>query len=360
MKLFFLGFILFTSLIGNAQKYSYTMEELCHEYSKEWLSNKGNKGLVIGVIDGDTTYTFGYGVTDDMTSQTPNEYTFFQIGSVTKVFTGLAIQQLIELQKINLEQKINDVLPTSHHLPQGNEITIRQLLTHYSGLPKLPSNFNEHKINEYNPYKYYMPIHWQQYLHNAITTIPIGSGFQYSNVNYALLGDIIANVSGMSYDQYIMHNILQVCDMKHSGLDIGSVNSSEIATPHRFNGSATEILEFASMESSGAMYSCMHDLLLFMRQNMETTTRLYSSLLQCMQALASTDLKRVKYGMGWQLYYQSKRGPVVVTHSGSTEGHRVYIGFTKGKKKGVVVLSNSANAPDYIGIELLQIINRVK
>jgi CubicO group peptidase (beta-lactamase class C family) len=168
-------------------------------------------GLALGIVQGDQiVHLHGFGEADQsgraVTAQTP-----FVIGSMTKSFTALAIMQLVEAGKIQLDA------PVQHYLPwfrvadpaASTHITVRNLLNQTSGIPtsagvaflaESPGTLEQQVRN----------------LAQVALTQPVGKTFQYSNSNYATLGLIVEAVSGQSYGGYIQQHILDPLQMKHS------------------------------------------------------------------------------------------------------------------------------------------------
>jgi CubicO group peptidase (beta-lactamase class C family) len=160
-------------------------------------------------------HRFQFGFSDIKNRQETGENTTYNAYSVTKTFTALAILQLAEQKKIDIEQPVKNYLP---EFPYLAEITIRQLMTHSAGIPNpIPLSWvhlaNEHKSFDRN-------IFFSQiFSDNNKTKSKPNEKYAYSNLGYVLLGQLIEKVSGLSYEDYIRENILKPLNIKSSELD---------------------------------------------------------------------------------------------------------------------------------------------
>ncbi len=166
-------------------------------------------GMTVSVIkDQQVLFTGGYGYSDVENKKPMDTGTVFSICSISKLFTAVAIMQLVEQGKLRLDDSISAVLP-SYNLPQqfagSGPITIRSILTHSAGLPR-DGNFsywsapdfifpNEKELNE--------GMLQQKTVH------PASAFFQYSNLGISLLGEVVAHLSKMPYEQYVEEKILK-------------------------------------------------------------------------------------------------------------------------------------------------------
>ena len=114
--------------------------------------NKKSVGIVVGVIDKNGRQVVGYGKLSKENPQAPDGSTVYEIGSITKVFTSILLQDMIERGEVHLDDAVTKYLPPSVTVPakDGKEITLRHLATHTSGLPRMPNNFAPQ--NNDNPY----------------------------------------------------------------------------------------------------------------------------------------------------------------------------------------------------------------
>lgn len=173
-------------------------------------------GLALGIVEGDRpVYLRGYGIADPsqrpVTAQTP-----FFIYSLSKSFTAIAIMQLVEAGKLNLDTSVQHYLPwfRTNDVQASAQITIRDLLYHTSGFPTATGletfydgDFGDRALE-----------HNVRRLHDTPLANPVGETFQYSNINYDILGLLVQTLSGQPFEDYVQQQILAPLEMRHSFL----------------------------------------------------------------------------------------------------------------------------------------------
>lgn len=180
------------------------------DYVSSQMNDLGIPGMALGIIeDGQIAHLQGYGAADatgrEVTPQTP-----FHIGSVTKSFTALAVMQLVEEGKIELDAPVQRYLPwfTLADEESAAKITVRNLLNHASGISTYDGNrgFTSDENLEVRV----------RGLQDIGLREPVGGTYQYSNINYDIAGLIVEKVSGQSYADYISEHIFAPLEMHHS------------------------------------------------------------------------------------------------------------------------------------------------
>lgn len=321
------------------------------ELAKTYLSDRQNYGLVIGVLSNDSTKISSFGRISKTLTQAPDGDSIFEIGSITKTFTGLTLALMAGKKEISLNDNLDSVLPEEARLPDdaGQLITLKHLASQCSGFPRLPANFGAVSLR--NPYKDYSV----QKLYEALRELQvnkdqIGKHYQYSNFGVGLLGHILATKAGKSYDELVCERICKPCKLQ-STRQIPSNSMKPHLVPGHNNGKEVPHWDFTSLAGCGAFYSSANDLL-----------RYASIYLQCPdeQMAEATDLAKtvhfqnkkgkVRIGLGWQLLKVNEEE--IVWHDGGTGGFRTFLAFNKEKKRAIVVLSNSTMSVDEIGMGL--------
>ena len=199
--------------------------------------NKTNAAIVIGLVDPNGTQFYGYGNLSNANPITVNKDTIFAIGSITKVFTTILLADMVNRGLVNLDDPIQQYLPTSIKVPtfKGQKITLENLATHTSGLPEFPGN---HCVSNFNGTddddddedsiqarlffiecdKNYTFDQLYQDLSNTTLTSKPGSKFKYSTFGISLLGHILALKSDISYDRLLEERILNVLGMNSTSI----------------------------------------------------------------------------------------------------------------------------------------------
>lgn len=199
--------------VGRLQRVKRTRDKV-HSLFQKFVEDKQVPGLAYAVIlDDEIAYSGAFGVTD-VNSQSPvSNQSLFRIASISKPFTAMAILQLRDAGKLNLDDPVSKYLKYFNDLAMPTtdspEITIRHLLTHSAGLPEdnawgdrllaKPENFIPELVGK----------------GISFSNVP-GQKYEYSNLGYALLGQIIEEVSGISFEQYTTTNILKPLGMNSS------------------------------------------------------------------------------------------------------------------------------------------------
>jgi CubicO group peptidase (beta-lactamase class C family) len=156
-------------------------------------------GLSLGIArDGKVLYARGYGERDTLRHLPANAGTVYRIGSLTKMFTARAVEQLADRGKLGFDRPAARYLP---HFPWNARVTVRDLLAQRSGIP---SYTDEAALN---PYAWYAPSQLVGAVGAQPLQFPAGSRFAYSNTNYVLLGMIVQHASRMPFEDYLNEHV---------------------------------------------------------------------------------------------------------------------------------------------------------
>jgi CubicO group peptidase (beta-lactamase class C family) len=239
LALICLGLMLFLA-INNAQAGPRQQAETDYAavdgYLNTQMNDLGIPGMALGIVeDGEIAHLQGYGTADstgrEVTPQTP-----FHVGSVTKSFTALAVMQLVEAGKIDLDAPIQAYLPwfTLADEEAAAKITVRNLLNHTSGISTYDGNrgFTSNEDLEARV----------RGLNNRALSEPVGETFQYSNINYDIAGFIVEKVSGQSYADYVAEHIFEPLEMRHAYASEADALADGLAAGHLYMfGKAVEL-----------------------------------------------------------------------------------------------------------------------
>ncbi|MGO9602760.1 MAG: serine hydrolase domain-containing protein, partial [Candidatus Binataceae bacterium] len=173
------------------------------------LSRRSGGGLVIGVLDHGERRIFAYG--------TAAPDSIFEIGSIGKTFTGLILAQMVVQKKVMLDEPIRALLPAGFVAkPDGAEITLLDLATHHSGLPRMPENFNPK--NPSDPYADYGVVQLHEFLTVRGVAKPANAAYLYSNLGFDLLGYGLSLRAGVPYGELVATEITGPLHMNDTGL----------------------------------------------------------------------------------------------------------------------------------------------
>ena len=203
------------------------VQNLIHEYVEE----HGAVGVAIGLIDQGEISFFTYGKKNIQQDAAITLETIFEIGSITKVFTTLALVDRAASGEINLDDPI-EIYLQGVKIPErnGKKITLRHLATHTSGLPRLPDNINPGNIN--NPYADYTITHLYDFLeHYSLLRAP-GEEYEYSNVGVGLLGHILSRQADKSYEELIQSAICKKLALSATSITLTTEMQKNLASEH--------------------------------------------------------------------------------------------------------------------------------
>lgn len=340
--------LILTGTVSFAQKSVISLET--KENIKKRIENGTNQGIVVGLIYSDTVVYYSYGVKSLKTNDPVDPNSIFEIGSLTKTFTGVVLAKMALDGKLNLDDPLQKYIPDSIKAPTkgGESIKLYQLSNHTSSLPRLPNNFAPADYE--NPYIDYTEEQLYAFLDNYELTREIGSEYEYSNYAVGLLGHILASKNQMSYEDLIVETIAKPLGLENTRIELTPKMKENLAYGHS-NGVQVDNWGFKCLAGAGAIRSTTVDMVDYISANMG---KLDSDLYPAMQLSHKNSRKEGTVpivGLGWHtMVFDDKE---IVWHNGGTGGYRSFAGFVKGSDKGVVVLTNSNESVDDIGIHLL-------
>ena len=308
-------------------------------------------GIVLGVMDGDgTTRVVWYG------DAGPNARAFgvksvFEIGSVTKVFTGILLADMVARGEVQLSDPVSDYLPTSVTVPSrgGVEITLLDLATHHSALPRLPDNMSP--ADPTNPYADYTVEQMYEFLSDHELRRDIGSEYEYSNFAVGLLGHALARVGGGSYQDVVRERILEPLGMGMTGIALTEEMQEWMTAGHDQPGGVVPFWDLPTLAGAGALRSNMEDMLTFLAANTgPPQSQLERSMRNSHEVRENLN---AQMGIGLNWHVRSVGDAKIVWHNGGTAGFHSFIGFDPTSGVGAVVLANSAHDIDDIGFHLI-------
>jgi CubicO group peptidase (beta-lactamase class C family) len=186
-------------------------------------------GVAIAVTEGgELTYARGHGVMNVATQVAVTPETLFHLASVTKTFVGTAILQLAERGRLDLDAPVVTYLPYFRLQDERcTQITIAQMLSHTSGMPDTDDYGWDRPEYDDGALERYV-----RGLDGLSLIAPPGERFAYSNIAFEVLGDVIAKVSGVSFEEYVRREVLLPLGMVRSRLLVREADSALLASPH--------------------------------------------------------------------------------------------------------------------------------
>ena len=320
---------------------------------KQRVDEKRSAGIVVGLLESNgKTRIIAYG--DPGPGKLPLDgNTVFEIGSITKVFTSTALAQMVLEGKVKLDDPVQQYLPTTVKLPEhsGVKITLGNLSTQTSGLPRMPSNFRPKDAT--NPYAEYTEQQMYEFLSGYTLTRNPGALFEYSNLGVGLLGHALSRADRKSYEQFQQDRIWTPLGMTRTAITLTPWMHEHLALGHDANGGVTANWDLPTFAGAGAIRSTAIDMLKFVAAAANTETGpLGKALAFAQQPRAAAGGPQARIGLNWITRYTAT--DTIVWHNGGTGGYRTFAGVEPSRKIGVVVLTNSGGAgADDIGMHLL-------
>ena len=329
----------------------------------ELMHHEKIPGLSIAIVDhDDVVYVKGFGARNIEHNLSATPDTLFGIASVTKSFTCLALMQLVQEQKLSLDDPVAKYVPFTLGT-KDQPITIHHLMTHSSGIPNLGTLeliIRRHSFKK----EFYVPISHEddvlRFINGAYKEIifPPGKTFFYSNDSYTLLGYIIQKVSGMSFEEYIKQNILLPLRMDRSTLqqksfesDINTATAYEIGKENELKP-AENLLGTLAAGPMG-LFRSARELTNYLRMyfyegSFEDRQILQGSLLKNMLTpyieRPPTFWGAKYYAYGWSIQ-KDFLGQELIDHTGQTGVSQSYLGFLPNLKLGIALTSNGNDTP---------------
>jgi CubicO group peptidase (beta-lactamase class C family) len=286
-------------------------------------------GTVLVAKGGRVIFEKGYGMSDNGQHIPNTVNTEFRVASITKQFTAMSVLQLQEKGLLNVNDKLSKYLPQDQ---KWGNITIKELLTHTSGIPDW-ANFEDQT----------KPQSVETIL-NGIKNKPLnfspGTKWQYSNTNYLILGYLVEKLSGLSYGDYLTKNILLPLHMDHTGMYTEqSVKSVSLGYTSTNDKDLTQPLY--AYGGDGGLYSTVQDL--YKWDKALYTNKLVSSqsLKQMFSPQAKTGSLGLSYGYGW--FIKGTGLNEEIYHNGSLPGYLSSIVRYPQKNITIIVLSNNSS-----------------
>jgi serine-type D-Ala-D-Ala carboxypeptidase/endopeptidase len=316
---------------------------------------KQSVGIVVGVIEPSGRRVVAYGSAARNDARPLNGDTLFEIGSITKVFTSLLLADAVERGEVALTDPVGTFLPAKVKMPErgGRKITLQDLATHTSGLPRLPSNMTPK--DPANPYADYTFENLYAFLSSYELTRDIGSQYEYSNLGGGLLGHALTLAAhAADYEALVRARVTTPLGMASTAITLTPEMKSRLAAGYGPQLDAVANWDLPALAGAGALRSSTNDLLTFLAANLGfVKTPLAPAMATMLTVRRPTGGPNLSVALGWHVL--TTHGKDLIWHNGGTAGYRTFIGFSPATHVGIVVLSNAGTAagPDDIGRHLL-------
>jgi serine-type D-Ala-D-Ala carboxypeptidase/endopeptidase len=310
---------------------------------------KQTVGIAVGIIEPQGRRVISYGQLNQGDPRVLDGDTVFEIGSISKVFTSLLLADMVKRGEVALDDPVAKYLPPGVKVPErkGRQITLVDLATHMSGLPREAPNF---KPNWEDWEGGYSERSLYEFLGSYQLIDDIGSNNDYSNVGMSLLGIALARRAGMDYDALVRVRICEPLGLGSTGVSLTPDMAARLAVGHGYRLSPAPNMNLHVFEGAGGLRSTVNDLLTLLGAQLGYQQ---TPLSPAMALTIDVDLStmppviriflRDRQHLGW---LEAKK---IIWHDGATLGYRSFIGFDPKIRRGVVVLSNGSTHGGGIG-----------
>jgi serine-type D-Ala-D-Ala carboxypeptidase/endopeptidase len=370
---------------------------LIDKLAKDYVTDTRNHALTIGIIRNGKTEVFTYGEIEKGKGEKPKPNAVYELGISSEVFTTSLLAILESEGKISSLDAVADVLKGKTHVPNYQRIVctppqlnvptapedrahyrgnicypdpndapqvmvLCDLATHSAGLPSEPP-YNI--FNTKNPYANYTIEKLNHYVGNLPPSQSFGYQYNHSMIGMGLLGEALSIKSGKDYETLLKEKILTPLSMTSTFVTPTTEQAALFLEGHTSKGKLTNHRDYNALIPAAGVRSSVPDLLKFVDANLKTDTRFNTALSDTHTPRLFTDPTNWKYMIGWG-WISTPFTKKITAESDKSEKKRVYwrcseqggfasfIGFIKDNNIGVVILSNSANRVEDIGMKVLE------
>jgi CubicO group peptidase (beta-lactamase class C family) len=325
-----------------------------HDILKERIEvGRQSVGMVAVTLQGGRRELVTYGHSGTADDRPLDMDSVFEIGSITKVFTALLLADMVQRREVALDDPVAALLPAGTKIPEkGKPITLLDLATYTSGLPRMPSKWAPGDSK--NPYADYTAAMMMEFLASYQLKHEPGTYYEYANLGFGLLGHALATRAGKPYETLVLERICGPLGMADTRIALTPAMKARRVQPHDANLFPTPDWEFQAFAGAGALRSSANDLCAFVEAAMGQRQ---SPLKDAFALLLS--IRRPAYkptpdvALGW--FVSSGKLDEIVWKDGGTGGTSSFIGFGRKGQRAGVVLSNAGywNNINDIGYHLI-------
>ena len=338
-----------------AQQYSNKeLEDKVRALAQPYVDAEVINCAAIGIIDGEDRLTLSVGQFSKKDATKADENTIFEIGSVSKVFTGVLLADAIERGLVTADQPAGDLLPDGIKMPVSpkkpeREITLLHLSTHLSGLPRMPSNIENSDFK--NPYVNYGSKEMFEFLDSHELSRKPGIAEEYSNLGVGLLGVLMSRKQKMDYPDLLKSRVTEPLEMSDTSTSVTADKMKRLAPPNDGSCNPSSNWDFDAMAGAGAIRSTVSDMLKFATANLAAPENEVGKAIEraFTQQRKPKGLGSSPMGFGWMI----NPGSETRWHNGQTAGYHSIMFINRKDNRAVVVLSNTATGEiDKLGSEI--------
>ncbi len=297
-------------------------------------------GVIVGLLEADGTRRVLAAGTGGPGTLPLDGESVFEIGSITKVFTGILLADMALRREVTLDQAVAELLPDEVYVPMrnGKHITLELLSTQHSGLPRLPANMRPEDRSD--PYADYTVDQMYDFLSNHTLRRDPGESYEYSNYGVGLLGHALALEAGTGYEHLLRERVLDPLAMDHTAIELTPWMKEHLALGHGTYGDTVPNWHLPTLAGAGALRSTANDMLEFAAANLsDADGDLHLAMDEALRSRRSTGAGTDSIALGWHVFERGARK--ITAHNGGTGGYRSFLGLDVDAGQAVVILTNT-------------------
>jgi len=313
-------------------------------------------GLAVTAVDAGGTAHASRGRADE-DGRPVDEHTVFEIGSVTKVFTALLLAVMVEAGEVALDEPLADLYPELTLPVRGRPVTLVDLATHASGLPRLPPGLLRQGLRHRDdPYATFSDADVARALESVRLRAEPGTRVRYSNFGAGVLGQALARRAGTPYDDLVRARVCSPLGMPDTVARLSPDQLARRAAGHDRRGRAVPDWHMDSLPGMGALHSTSTDLARFLAAQLDPGSTPLGDAIRLTQQPRLAAGRLGHQALGWMRSPLPRTDRRMLWHNGGTGGAFSFVGLEPDAGVAVAVLTNTARSVDGLGMSLLALL----
>lgn len=318
-----------------------------------YLAAEVANAISIGVVQGENQWTRHYGQLSADQPEKPDDATLYELGSISKVFTGILLADAVIAKRLNLNQPVGELVPElMENKAVGQAIQLRHLSTHMSGLPRMPINMQPADVQ--NPYADYDRSMMMAFLKAIKPIRKPGDKAEYSNLAVGLLGQILAIEADDSYQNLLKKNLTEPLGMNQTIVELSDEQKSHLAPPHDGDLRRAKNWDLNAFVGAGGIRSNTSDMQTFITAQLSPPDNQIGKAIElAWREQIPSEKGAFAMGLGWHI---AKDGETR-WHSGQTGGYHTAIFIDRRIDAGVILMCNTATGEvDALAESIIQLV----
>jgi D-alanyl-D-alanine-carboxypeptidase/D-alanyl-D-alanine-endopeptidase len=306
----------------------------------ERLAPRAGQGLVVGVLEPVGRRVLAGGPAGGAAFDGD---TLFEIGSISKVFTALILADMVNKGEVSLDDPAEKFLPPGATMPErGRKITLADLASHTSSLPRLPDDMPF--ADPEDPYADYTEAMLLEFLAGHALTRAVGERWDYSNLGVGLLGYLLGRAVGSDYETLLRERITGPLGMADTAVSLTADQQARFAPALDMYLRPAKPWRLPAFAGAGAIRSTADDMLKFAAAALDPASPIGPAMKTALSVRRDIPGSTAEQALGWVVAHHEP-GREVLMHNGGTGGFRSGLVIEPSKRTAVVALANSAAEP---------------